>query len=76
MSEMEASNEVFLAKAAAIYDDGYTWIRQFLYLADVSDRTLRRWQDGQRIPGPVRAMILAYEKCRKNGIPMTRNAYA
>ena len=63
--EMEASNAVFLSKAETIYDDGYTWEHEFLSRADVSERTLRRWRDGQRIPGPVRAMILAHEKCRK-----------
>lgn len=69
MGEMSATNAEFLAKAAIIYDDGYTWEDEFLIRADVCPRTLRRWRDGtSRIPGPVRAMILAHEKCRKYGV--------
>ncbi len=68
MGEMDATNAEFLAKAASIYDDGYTWEHQFMNRANMRSRTLRRWQDGQRIPGPVRAMILAHEKCLKYGI--------
>lgn len=66
--EMEAPNEVFLAKAEVVYDDGYTWQHNFMDRANIAPRTLRRWCDGQRIPGPVRAMILAHEKCRKYGV--------
>jgi hypothetical protein len=65
MGEMDATNDEFLAKASVIYDDGYTWEHEFIHRADICPRTLRRWRDGQRIPGPVRAMILAHEKCRK-----------
>lgn len=68
MMEMEAPNEVFLTKAEVIYDDGYTWEHEFLSRADVCSRTLRRWKDGKRIPGPVRAMILAHEKSKKYGV--------
>lgn len=67
---MDAPNAVFLAKAAAIYDDGYTWTDEFISQADVCQRTLRRWHDGHRMPGPVRAMILAHEKCRKYGVDL------
>ena len=65
---MEASNAEFLAKAAILYDDaeyGSGWEHAFRFRANISERTLRRWKDGHRLPGPVRAMILAHEKCLK-----------
>lgn len=66
--EMDASNDVFLTKAQSLYDDGYTWEHQFMARAGIVARTLYRWRAGRRIPGPVRAMILAHEKCRKYGV--------
>ena len=66
MREMDADSAAFLNKACKVY--GSDWEHELMRRASICERTLRRWQAGQAIPGPVRAMILAHEKCRAYGI--------
>ena len=66
MREMDADSAAFLGKASKVY--GSDWEHELMRRANICERTLRRWQAGQAIPGPVRAMILAHEKCRAYGI--------
>ena len=61
----------FLQIAQVIYDDkeyGSGWEDHFKQRCGISDRTLRRWKGRSILPGPVRAMILAHEKCHHYGV--------
>ena len=72
MMEMNQSTAEFLRIAAKVYADheyGSPWQSQFMIRCRVSERTFRRWVAGDYpLPGPVRAMILAHEKCQRYGI--------
>jgi hypothetical protein len=69
--EMEQSTSDFFKIASIVYSDpeyGSPWQAQFIQRCNVTDRTFRRWCSGSPLPGPVRAMILAHEKCHRYGI--------
>jgi hypothetical protein len=72
MGEMNQSTADFLKIAADVYADteyGSSWRHEFILRADVSERTFRRWVDEDYpLPGPVRAMILAHQKCKRYGV--------
>ncbi len=69
--EMNQPDSAFLKLAEEVYVDSEyctPWQDQLLARCRKSKRTLRRWMDGEPMPGPVRAMILAHAKCKKYGI--------
>jgi hypothetical protein len=69
--ELNQPDVEYLRLAETVYADaeyGSPWQNQFLARCKKSNRTLRRWLDGERLPGPVRAMILAHAKCQRAGI--------
>lgn len=69
--EMQQSTADFLKIAETVYVDeeyGSPWQDQFLAQCRKSKRTLARWIAGAPLPGPVRAMILAHQKCRRYGV--------
>lgn len=71
--EMNQSTSEFLKIASNVYADpeyGSPWQDQFITRCGVSTRTFRRWVDeAYPLPGPVRAMILAHQKCQRYGVP-------
>ena len=70
-SELGQSDLEYLSLAETVYADaeyGSPWQDQFLARCGKSKRTLRRWLNGERLPGPVRAMILAHARCHHYGI--------
>lgn len=68
--KMSQPNEVFLRLAEETYAKSErSWQDHFLERCKRTKRSLRRWQTGKRLPGPVRAMILAHAKCRWFGVP-------
>ena len=69
--EINRPDSEYLELAASVYADaeyGSPWQDIFLAKCGKSKRTLRRWMDGEPMPGPVRAMILAHARCKKYGI--------
>lgn len=61
----------FLKIAAIIYVDpeyGQPWQDQFVARCRVTKRTFDRWVAGAQLPGPVKAMIIAHEKCNHYGL--------
>jgi hypothetical protein len=69
--EMKQPDETFLKLAESVYSDheyGSPWEEQFRLRCGKSERTIRRWLEGERLPGPVKAMILAHAKCQRYGI--------
>jgi hypothetical protein len=71
MTCMKQPDKAFLELAASVYADldyGSPWQEQFRLRCRVSERTIHRWLAGERLPGPVKAMILAHAKCQHHGI--------
>jgi hypothetical protein len=69
--ELSQPDSAYLKLAETVYvDPGYgaPWQDQLAIHAKKSKRTVRRWLDGESLPGPVRAMILAHAKCQRYGI--------
>lgn len=69
--EINRPDSEYLELAASVYSDpdyGSPWQELFLARCGKSKRTMRRWLNGEPMPGPVRAMILAHARCKKYGI--------
>jgi hypothetical protein len=66
------TTEEWLAVAAKLYDDpeyGSPWQVEFVARCRVTMRTYQRWARGDHhLPGPVKAMIEAHEKCARHGV--------
>jgi hypothetical protein len=69
----EMTWEEFECKALFAYADpiyGYPWQEQFVSRAGLHLRTLTRWKDQNRIPGPATAMINAHWMMRQHGLEL------